>query len=100
MPRVAETIWQGSVSSPYAGGAAVTFILDPMTGAVAQASSSGPIAFTAAPGYAALTGAFTSQVTFTPGDLPADPAAAWEQAQPSLIILDPAKTYTMTITET
>ena len=93
-------IWEGTVTAPFAGASAVTFTLDPATGAITQAASSGPIRFTPEPGYADLAGAFTSQVTFTPGALPADPAAAWAAAAPSLVILDPAKTYTMTITQT
>jgi hypothetical protein len=93
------TIWQGTVTSPAAGGSQVSFTLDPPTGAIAQAASSGPIAFHPAPGYADLSGAFTSQVTFTPGALPADVPAAWAAAAGSLVILDSSKTYTMTITE-
>lgn len=93
-------IWQGTVATPYAGGAAITFTLDPGTGRVAQAATSAPIRFTPDPGYADLTGAFTSVVIFDPDTLPAGPAAAWDQAQATLVILDPAKTYTMTITET
>ena len=92
-------IWQGTVASPYAGGPAVTFTLDPGSGAVASAASSAPIRFTPGPGYADLAGAFSSTITFPEGGLPADPAAAWAAAAASLVILDPAKTYTMTITQ-
>lgn len=92
-------IWDGAVASPYPGGSAVSFTLDPATGAIAQASTSGPIQFIPSPGYAELSGAFSSQVTFAPGSLPADPPAAWAAAVAQLVLLDPAKTYTMVITE-
>jgi hypothetical protein len=93
------TIWQGTVTSPYADGSQVTFTLDPATAAITAVGSRGLIAFVPAPGYPDLSGTFSSAVTFDPAALPAGVADAWAAAAGQLIILDPAKTYTMTITE-
>ena len=91
-------IWQGVASRPSASSSSVMFTADPATGAIAQASTSGPVTFTPDAGYANMIGSFSSVVDFPPGSLPSDPAAAWAQVAEHLVILDPARRYTMVIT--
>lgn len=95
----AITIWSGKVNSPLPGASQVSFTLDPVSGAITQASTSGPVVFVPDSGYASLAGAFSSTWTFPPNAMPADPAAAWAASALKLLLLDPTKTYTMVITE-
>jgi hypothetical protein len=96
---VSSIIWQGTAARPGTASSNVAFTADPATGAIAQASTSGPVTFTPDPGYANLIGSFSSSINFPPGSMPADPAEAWPTAADHLVILNPGHTYTMVITE-
>lgn len=93
-------IWQGTASRPAISSSNVTFTADPITGGIAQASTSGPVTFTPDAGFAGMIGSFSSIMDFPPGSMPADPAAAWAASAAHLVILDPSRTYTMVITQT
>lgn len=92
-----STIWAGAVAA--AASAYVAFTLDEATGAVAGVTAAAGVTFTPDPGFGPLQGAFNSSWA-PPGAQPADVPAAWADAAPGLLILQPGHSYRMIVEET
>lgn len=96
---MSSVIWSGTAAAASPGSAVISFTIDPVSGAILLAGTSGPVSFTPDAGFPAVSGSFSSTLAFPADAMPADPAAAWIAAIGHLLILDPSRTYTMIITE-
>jgi hypothetical protein len=95
---MALTIWQGTIA-PQPGAGSITFQQSPGSLLISGVSASAPILFAPASGYSGLQGNFVSSWSTPPGQPVADIPAALTAAASSLFILDPSKTYTLTVME-